>query len=870
MRSRFLFKVQKRIKRQWINVSRLGLLIVLGLLFLSLIGLPSTLASMPTNPVQPDTLEQQGRRLYEAEQFSEAVAVWQRSLEAAKASNNPAQQAMILSNLSLAYQQLGQWQPASQAIATSIDLVQSSSSPANLLAQALDVQGRLELTQGHIQSALTSWQQAAEIYTQLKAPLLLTRNHINQAQALQALGLYRQARNLLTETTQTLQKEPNTALKAIGLRSLGNVLRMTGDLDESQQLLEQSLKVAQGAADASAIDNALLDLGNTVRLQKDHQTALRYYQRAATSTSSSIRVQALLNQLSVLIEQQQFSQVQALLPQIQMQIEQLPLSRATVYTNLNFAQSLIKLNNRNSEIATRQESPSAIVQRLEKAVQQAQALGDLRAESSALGTLGMLYETAQQWSQARELTQQALLKAQTIQASEIAYRWQWQLGRLLNQQGEVSSAIAAYDAALETLQSLRYDLVAMKPDVQFSFREAVEPVYREFVEILLHPSSTSEAELPQANLLKARETIESLQLAEVNNFLREACLEDKRQIDRVIDQTDQTAAAIYPIILANRLEVILKLPQQPLQHHAIAISQQTVNKVLDDLRQNLRKPHTAQTVQSLSKQVYDWLIRPIAADLAKSQVKTLVFVLDGNLRTIPMAVLYDGQQYLVEQYRLALTPGLQLIAPKPLKQLKLKALAAGVSDARPPQFSKLPNVPIELKEIQSEVSGRMLLNQQFTTQNLQNQIDSQPFSIVHLATHGQFSTDADQTFILAWDKPIKVNDLPLLLRSKDNQGTEAIELLVLSACQTAIGDKRAALGIAGVAIRSGARSTIASLWNVNDASTAILMRQLYQALSSNQVTKAEALQQAQLALLKHPKYQRPMFWAPYVLVGNWL
>jgi CHAT domain-containing protein/lipopolysaccharide biosynthesis regulator YciM len=867
MRNQWLSQIQKGLKRH-----RLGLLISLGLLVLSVVVLPPTVAFTPTNStvVQSESLEQQGRRLYEAEQFSEAVTAWQRSLDGSKASNNPAQQAMILSNLSLAYQQLGQWQQASQAIAASIRLIQSSSLTANLLAQTLDVQGRLEFAQGHTQSALTAWQQAAEIYSQQNSPILLTRNHINQAQALQALGLYRQARSLLTETTQTLQKEPNTALKAIGLRSLGNVLRMTGDLDQSRQVLEQSLRVAQGAADSAVIDNALLDLGNTVRLQKDSQTALKYYQQAATSTSSSTRIQALLNQLSVLIEQQQFSQAESLLPQIQAQIEQLPLNRSTVYANINFAQSLVKLNNRNSEIAARREPPPAIVQRLEKAVQQAKALGDLRTESSAIGTLGTLYETAQQWSQAREFTQQALFKAQAIQASEIAYRWQWQLGRLLNQQGEISGAIAAYDVALQTLQSLRYDLVAMNPDVQFSFREAVEPVYREFVELLLRSRSGSKAEVPQANLLKAREVIESLQLAEVNNFLREACLEDKQQIDRVIDQADRSAAAIYPIILADRLEVILKLPQQPLRHHTIAIPQQTVNKVLDELRQNLRKPHTVRTVQSLSGQVYDWLIRPIAADLATSQVKTLVFVLDGNLRTIPMSVLYDGQQYLVEQYSLALTPGLQLIAPKPLKQLNLKALAAGVSDAQPPQFSGLPNVLLELKEIQSAVSGRVLLNQQFTTQNLQNQVDSQPFSIVHLATHGQFSADVEQTFILAWDKPMKVNDLSRLLRSKDNQGTEAIELLVLSACQTAIGDKRAALGIAGVAVRAGARSTIASLWNVNDASTAALMHQFYQVLSSNQGTKAEALRQAQLALLKHPKYQRPMFWAPYILVGNWL
>jgi CHAT domain-containing protein len=176
----------------------------------------------------------------------------------------------------------------------------------------------------------------------------------------------------------------------------------------------------------------------------------------------------------------------------------------------------------------------------------------------------------------------------------------------------------------------------------------------------------------------------------------------------------------------------------------------------------------------------------------------------------------------------------------------------------------------ELEEIQSKVPSQVLFNEQFTTQAFQNQVNSLPFPVVHLATHGQFSSDADNTFVLAWDEKIKVNQLSNLLRTRDQSRPDAIELLILSACQTAAGDKRAALGLAGVAVRAGARSTLASLWNVNDQSTALLMGQFYQVLANKAVPKAEALRQAQLALLKNPKYALPMFWAPYVLVGNWL
>jgi CHAT domain-containing protein len=542
-----------------------------------------------------------------------------------------------------------------------------------------------------------------------------------------------------------------------------------------------------------------------------------------------------------------------------------------VYARINLAHSLLKLaQTRPKQDKKTPDSPlpldsskmREIAQILAIAIEQASTLGDQQAQAYALGSLGELYEKTQQWSEAQNLTQKALILTQSINAPDISYRWQWQLGRLLKVQGDEEGAIAAYSEAINTLQSLRNDLVAINSDVQFSFREGVEPIYREFVSLLLQGDSQKTS--PE-RLEKARKVIESLQLAELDNFFRAACLTAK---PIKIDAIDQKAAVIYPIILPDRLEIILSLPQQPLRHYATPLPQDQIERTVKKLRQELISA-IGRTFLPPSQQVYDWLIRPLEADLAQSQLKTLVFVLDGSLRNIPMAALHDGKQYLMEKYAIALTPGLELLESQPLMRGQLKVLTAGLSEARQ-GFPALPAVEVELNQILSEVSGEKLFNQEFTKTKIQNAIEAIPFPVVHLATHGQFSSKAEETFILTWDDRINVNELNNFLQKTDQRRAMPIELLVLSACQTARGDNRAALGIAGVAVRAGARSTLATLWSVNDDATSALMRQFYQELAKSSVTKAEAIRRAQQSILQDPNWQHPYYWAPYVLVGNWL
>ncbi|HAX76955.1 MAG TPA: hypothetical protein DCY88_14235, partial [Cyanobacteria bacterium UBA11372] len=552
---------------------------------------------------------------------------------------------------------------------------------------------------------------------------------------------------------------------------------------------------------------------------------------------------------------------------IEANLNNLPPSRAAVYARINLAQSLIRLKQQNYPNA---RSELEIAQVLVAAIQQAKSLQDQQATSYALGIMGELYEVAQQRENAQEVTQQALFIAQKIDAKDIAYRWQWQMGRLLKQEGNIKGAIAAYTEAVNNLKSIRRDLSAVNPDVQFNFRDEVEPVYRQLVDLLL------QSEPSQENLLQARNLIESLQLAELENFFRASCLDANPElIDKIVDKEDKAAAVIYPIILSDRIEVILKLPtQEKLRHYVADKSAVEVETLLEQLRKSLLDVTQTTQVKRQSQQLYDWLIRPIEAELANSKIKTLAFVLDGSLRNIPMAVLYDKQQqkYLVEKYAIAVAPGLQLLQPKPLRSQPLRALMGGIAEGREIEGRKFPplgNVSLELERIQSEVTNsEELLNQTFTVSNLQNQLNSTNFSVVHIATHGEFSSNPEETFILTWNQLLKARDFDNLLRASNNQNlSNTIELLVLSACKTAQGDKRAALGLAGIAVRAGARSTLATLWSVDDQYATELISRFYQELKSG-ANKAEALQRAQLAVFANEK--RPYFWASYVLIGNWL
>ena len=831
-------------------------------------GAAPTGANSPIAPASSNSqaLLEAGRSAYQAQQVDEAIAAWQAATRGFGQQGDDLRQALAFSYLSMAYQHQGNLSQAEAMLTRSLAQLERwrvsgvSHSAAALIiqGQVLNTQGALQFAQGTFATALESWQQAGQYYQQADDTRRYTGSLINQARALQALGHFLQARKALDKVQAQLDDAP-PALRAIGLQSLGNTLRAIGDLDEAEKAYQQGLTAARSPDLAREATALRLSLGQLVQQQQRLDEALSFYRSAARTTpDQQQQAQAQVDEFGVLVATQSWTTAQRLAQSLQPQLRALPPSRTSLYLQARFAQHLMAF-----------ESPETLRQAadvLGGAARQAKALGDRQAEAYTMGYLGKVYEQAQQWDNAKTVTEDALLIAQSFNAADITYQWQWQLGRILKSQQKTDAAIAAYRGAFQSLQALRYDLAAIAPDQQFSFRKSVEPVYRDYVDLLLQPTDTS-PEISSERLQQARQVIESLQVAELNNFFRSACIEGQVVALEAVDR--EGAAVIYPILLRDRLEVVVSLPDQPLQHHAISLSQAQVTQTVTALQSSLIQPFVTSASKALGEEIYRWLIQPIEAELHRYRVDTLVFVLDGPLRSVPMGALFDGDRYLIETYSIALTPGLQLVAPQPLQQQRLRTIAGGLTKARH-GFEALDNVAVELEKVKATVPSRVLLNRGFTSETLRQQIEALPYPVVHLATHGQFSSRPEETFILTWDGRLGMNELTAMLRASDLSRQTPIELLILSACETATGDERAALGLAGIAVRAGARSTIASLWSVDDESGAVLMGHLYDELANANTSRTEALRRAQLALLKHPDYRAPFFWAPFVLVGNWL
>jgi CHAT domain-containing protein/tetratricopeptide (TPR) repeat protein len=820
---------------------------------------------------QPSSLLEQGSRLYEQGNLTEAVATWQKALltyrnrQSSGSDKLSAQlnEALCLNYLSMAYQELDEWQQAQTTIAQSTALLDqqllTTKEGKAIAARISNTQGSLHLAMGKPQAALDSWKTATEYYSQIGDEVGLLGSQTNQAQALQALGLFRLASEQLEAIELRIQKQPDSILKSVALRSLGTTLQSLGDLAKSQKILEQSLSIAQKLNNPAESSATLISIGNNFRFIKNSDVALQKYQQAAQlSPTSLLRLEAQALNLSLLVESDRLQEVQPLWQQIEPDLAKLQPSRRSIYLVVNLSESLMKIK----DMKVRPITISKLSDLLTSAMRQAQAIQDRRAESFAIGAIGGLYEQNQQLADAYQFAQRALVLAQSANADDLLYRWQWLSGRILTKQGKSELAIAAYRQSVENIRTLRQELAATSPEVQFAFRDRIEPIYRELVSLLLKSDTPS-----QENLIQARLTLESLQVVELENFFRAACLNIQPQ---QIDAIDSNSAVLYSAVLSDRLAIILSLPKEPLQYYSTNISQTELEESAEQFLQALNPAFSERIRLKVSQKLYDLIIRPTEKSITAKQIKNLIFVLDGTLRNLPMSALHDGKQYAIEKYSIALTPGLQILGSKPLDRGQLRVWLGGLSEARQ-GFTELKGVKFEATQISKQIPTDLELNKNFTKANLQIGLTERGTAIVHLATHGQFSSDPESTFILAWDDRITVPDFYQFLRDRTDNRKQPLELLVLSACKTAEGDVKAILGLAGIALRSGARSTIGSLWAVNDDSTSKLMSNFYDILIKQpSISKAEALQKSQLSVLKDPQYKHPYYWAAFVLVGSWL
>ncbi len=722
--------------------------------------------------------------------------------------------------------------------------------------------GEAAVERGDFEAAVTAWREEARRYEANRNASGRIRALVNLAEAYQELGRPELALTTLEmardAATRSADKRGLIAIK----NSLGSLYTRSGKSALAEPLLMESLALAEQEKDSIGIALVANNLGNLFASQERDALAQQNYLRC-TALAAELRdwvlsSRATLNLAALLAREGQNAQASGFCERVWKNLFDLPDSHDKAQLCLAVSYLFQTLAGRDEKLLDNAAQPAREAQRI------AEKIGDSRSLSSAFGYLGAIAEKQGRHAEAVPLTRRARFLAQQTQSPHLLYQWEWQMARLLKAQGQTDEAIGAYRRAVETHHTL-CDCAGCGGDAPASFRETVGPLYYQLADLLLQRANSGID--AQKNLAEARDTLEILKTAEIEDYFHDICVTVGQAKVRDVEAVLQNAAAIYYVPLPDRTEILLGLPSG-WRRFFIAMGAGALNAKARRLRLHLERPSSDRYL-IYAQELYEALIRPLEATLRAEKVGTLVFVPDGALRAIPLAALHDGQQFLIEKFNVAVVPGLTLMDPRPLPRGKISVLAGGVSEAVQ-GFDSLPGVSGELGHIRQNYDAKELLNADFTKAAVQRRIAEGAYQIIHIASHGEFNGDPQQTYLLTYDGRLTLNDLEDVIRPHQYRGVP-VELLVLSACQTAAGDDRAALGLAGVALKSGARSALATLWSVGDEASAELMNQFYSALKKDpSLSKAAALRMSQIALLKDKRFQHPALWSPYLLIGNWL
>ena len=498
----------------------------------------------------------------------------------------------------------------------------------------------------------------------------------------------------------------------------------------------------------------------------------------------------------------------------------------------------------------------------------------------AIDRSAQVYEDAGHVEDALALSAHAVALAGRHEDTAVLLQAEWRRARLLRAQGSTEAALAAYRRTADHLERVRLDIPVTYADGRSSFRTTFAPIYQNLADLLLQSGGEGDAQLREA-----RAVLERIKQSELEDYLGERCLALQAR-----EALPEGTAVLYPALLPDRLELLIEWRGQ-ITRHTVAVRSATVE---DIARRYARELRIRGWVDSNGQLLSDWLLAPAEA-LAGDQLRELIVVADGALRLVPLASLPSTRGgYVAQHYRVGVSPSLSLAHPAATRDAIRARLAAGLAEpgevvnrlppetvsqilpgvalsddaqrsTRLSEALSLPGVRQEIAALEALPATTVLLDKAFSRQAFAEAVKSGRYSVVHIASHGVFGSSAATTFIMAHDEIITIDALADMLAGRPDGAP--IDLLTLSACETAEGDDRAPLGIAGAALRARARSALGSLWAVSDAATQQLMAAFYQALADG-AGKADALQQAQRALIDSAQFHHPYYWAAFVLVGD--
>ena len=688
---------------------------------------------------------------------------------------------------------------------------------------------------------------------------------LNSAKSFQQKGYKHKALPLLFEAqllSQTLDKESR-------LESTLDLGHLYFELGEYALSSSQFTSLRELSKDPLLVAEALNAEANIHSILNNPSIATKTYKAALEQATSAPRLQLtiMVNQLRHRLDHKIKDNI------LQLQEKILSARKSQVdangddektrdaKVNISIANLLFRASNESISLSDWQEQSLAL---LKESARLAIELKNSGLEAYALGYQGEILANTGNVEKAKSQLKTALFLANSIDAYESAYLWQWQLAKIDKQQHKTAQAITGYQHAISLLEHVRQALVDGSP---YTFHQKIQPLFTELSDILLSSARLANHQNRQQEkqqyLQSVQAILEQAKSAELEDYFQNECVIPDKTID--LNQIEAETAIIYPVILEDRLEMLVNIGDQV--HQFIShVSAVDINDLANEFRYQLQENQGDDEYLEVSLELYEYLFKQIEPLLEAHQIKTLLVIPDGVLRTIPMSAIHDGEHYIVEKYAIATTPGINLTMPAPFSVVESKLFAGGISDAVQ-GFVGLPGVPTELNNLEQNYGASIFHNAQFRGSTIKKQLASADYSIVHIATHGHFDRNPQKSFLLTYDEKLTMD---LLEDSISGRTEEPLELLVLSACESAAGDSRAALGLAGVALKAGARSALATLWKISDAATVRLITDFYLYASKENISKAEALQIAQKNLIKQPEFAHPSDWAPFLLIGNWL
>lgn len=855
-------------------------------------------------------------------EYDQALNYYQKALAIRRSLNDKVGVGRLLSNIGLVYRQLGQYPKALEFYQQALPILQDMGDKASL-GSTLNGIGVIYESLGQYDKALEVYQRSLEIAKEINDQANVGNTLDNVGGIYYSQGRYPQALKSYQQALAIRKQIGDTPGIGNSLNNIGGVYYNLGQYSQALEFLQQALAIRREVDDKAGTGRNLDAIGIVYESLKQYPQALEYYQQALAIAKrindKAAKAESIHHIGGVYTSLGQYPQAQEFLQQA-----------LALRQELNDLAGEGRTLNSIAGVYYSQRQYAQALEVLQQALSLLQQVGDKAGIGIAFSNIGHLLEEQNQpvlaivfYKQAVNITESIRndvkvlsLEQQRSFTQTIADTYR-SLADLLLKRARVLEAQQVLDLLKvqeldEYLHNVRGNdqtargigLLPRERRIAEQIQEQITQNYSQTVQLgqelaQLRSIPESQRTATQQQRIVELEKIQQQQRAEFNQFIRSPevmalvqelsrttggqslDLPNLTRLQRSLQQMQQPTVLLYPFILEDRLELVLVTPYSPPLHRSVSVKREALNRAIVDFRTTLTTP-TSKTsdveVKNSAYQLYNWLIKPIENDLAQAKAQTILYAPDGQLRYIPLAALFDGNQWLVQRFRINNITAASLIdlTAKPLSKPRVLAGAftqgSYVVQVRSQEFAfdGLPFAGQEVENLAATIPNTTkLLDSAFTPQATIPRLND--YSIVHLATHAAFVTGTpEESFILFG------NGDRVTLRDIETWSLPNVDLMVLSACQTAsggqLGNGEEILGFGYQMQLTGAKATVASLWSVDDEGTQILMDAFYGTLKTGNVFPSEALRQAQISLLTNvstqPRLKHPYYWAPFILIGN--